>query len=38
MLLGKVLRIDVRESDEVVRYAVPADNPFVDVEDARPEI
>lgn len=38
MLLGKVLRIDVRESDEVARYAVPADNPFVDVEDARPEI
>ena len=38
MLLGKVLRIDVRESDEVARYAVPADNPFVDVEGARPEI
>jgi glucose/arabinose dehydrogenase len=34
-LNGKVLRIDV-DGDEP--YAIPADNPFVDLEGARPEI
>ena len=34
-LLGAVLRIDV-DTDEA--YLVPKDNPFVDLEDARPEI
>jgi hypothetical protein len=34
-LLGNILRIDPRSSDP---YAVPADNPFVDVDGVRPEI
>ncbi len=34
-LLGKILRIDVDTSEP---YAVPADNPFVGVAGARPEI
>ena len=34
-LLGKILRIDVDASDG---YAIPADNPFVEREGARPEI
>lgn len=34
-LLGKIGRIDVDAGDP---YAIPADNPFVDVADARPEI
>jgi glucose/arabinose dehydrogenase len=33
-LLGKILRLDVRS----LPYAVPADNPFVGVDGARPEI
>ena len=37
-LLGSVIRIDVRESSEVSPYAVPRDNPFVDVRGAQPEI
>lgn len=36
--LGKILRIDVNKSEGDNNYAVPADNPFVDNEDARPEI
>lgn len=36
-LLGKLLRIDPRQT-EGAPYAVPADNPFVDTEGARPEI
>jgi glucose/arabinose dehydrogenase len=37
-LLGKILRIDV-DGDEVDgRYSIPADNPFVNEEDAAPEI
>jgi glucose/arabinose dehydrogenase len=35
ILLGSILRIDPRGGDP---YAVPADNPFVAVEGARPEI
>jgi glucose/arabinose dehydrogenase len=34
-LLGKLLRLDV---DHGNRYAIPPDNPFVDVPGARPEI
>ena len=37
-LLGKVIRIDVRESSANSPYAVPPDNPFVGVPGARPEI
>jgi glucose/arabinose dehydrogenase len=34
-LLGKMLRIDVDKGDP---YAIPSDNPFVNQNDARPEI
>ena len=34
-LLGRILRIDPRRGDP---FAVPEDNPFVDVPDARPEV
>jgi len=37
-LLATVLRIDVSKRGENTPYAIPADNPFVDVEGARPEI
>lgn len=37
-LLGTVIRIDIDRKDEGLEYAVPKDNPFVDVEGARPEI
>jgi glucose/arabinose dehydrogenase/Leucine-rich repeat (LRR) protein len=37
-LLGSVIRIDVGESSDRSPYAVPRDNPFVDVPGARPEI
>ena len=38
-LLGKVIRIDVgRKGTDGEPYAVPADNPFVATEGARPEI
>jgi glucose/arabinose dehydrogenase len=36
-LLAKVIRIDVSGSGKIL-YTVPADNPFVGVENARPEI
>jgi glucose/arabinose dehydrogenase len=35
-LLGSILRLDVDSVEE--GYAIPPDNPFVEVEDARPEI
>jgi len=38
MLLGKVLRIDVRKASADAPYAVPDDNPFVGRDGARPEI
>ncbi len=38
MLLGKVLRIDVRAATVEQPYSVPKDNPFVGVDGARPEI
>ncbi|MEM7734628.1 MAG: PQQ-dependent sugar dehydrogenase [Deinococcota bacterium] len=36
-LLGKLLRIDV-DTDDGAAYRVPADNPFVNTKDVRPEI
>lgn len=36
--LGSILRIDVDKKDEGKNYAIPADNPFVDTEGAKPEI
>jgi glucose/arabinose dehydrogenase len=38
VLLGKILRIDVRRVDETGNYVVPADNPFVGQSGARPEV
>ncbi len=37
-LLGSILRIDVDHHDAGKNYAIPGDNPFVDVAGARPEI
>lgn len=37
-LLSSILRIDVDHKDEGKNYAVPKDNPFVNMPDARPEI
>jgi glucose/arabinose dehydrogenase len=37
-LLGKLVRIDVDRAEDGHEYAIPADNPFVGVPGARPEI
>lgn len=37
-LLGSVLRIDVDKPTGDLAYGIPADNPFVDLKGARPEI
>jgi len=36
--LGKILRIDVNAKSDGKAYAIPKDNPFVDVKGAAPEI
>ena len=37
-LLGSIIRIDVDTKSKGLPYGIPADNPFVSVKDARPEI
>ncbi|MFN0197297.1 MAG: PQQ-dependent sugar dehydrogenase [Planctomycetaceae bacterium] len=37
-LLGAILRIDVDHPAEGMNYGIPADNPFIDTPNARPEI
>ena len=37
-LLGAILRLDVSSLDSTGTYSIPPDNPFVGVQDARPEI
>lgn len=37
-LLGSILRIDVNAKSEGLKYGIPADNPFVGVKNAKPEI
>ena len=37
-LLGTIVRIDVSDLDSAGTYAIPDDNPFVDLEGARPEV
>lgn len=37
-LLGKILRIDVDNAAKSTAYAIPADNPYVEHKNARPEI
>ena len=37
-LLGKFLRIDVDKREGNLRYGIPKDNPFININGARPEI
>ncbi|QDV07188.1 Quinoprotein glucose dehydrogenase B precursor [Planctomycetes bacterium Poly30] len=37
-ILGSIIRIDVDSQSDGLAYGIPADNPFVEVEGARPEI
>lgn len=37
-LLSSILRIDVERKDEGKNYAIPKDNPFVGMKEARPEV
>lgn len=37
-LLGSILRIDVDGSSEHSKYGIPTDNPFVNTQNAKPEI
>lgn len=37
-LLGAILRIDVDHPDDGKAYGIPADNPFVNTQGARPEV
>ena len=37
-LLGAILRIDVNRNQEGRAYRIPSDNPFIGLENARPEI
>lgn len=37
-ILGTIIRIDVRNATPDAPYAIPADNPFLETEGARPEI
>lgn len=37
-LMGSILRIDVDNSQDDRNYAIPADNPFINTPNARPEI
>jgi len=37
-LLGSIIRIDVDSKSDGLKYGIPADNPFVKVKNARPEI